>query len=97
MIKYSFRTASGEGTVWLECSDPNQRELLQYDGQFLEFQEWLSSQSGAYGHLIKSATSPVDLHYALLSPSAQQFAPELIEGAELVQSYDPELPPGAIT
>ncbi len=58
----------------------------------------LATSYGAFGHSIGSnATSPIDLDAALKSPNFDTFAVELIEGFELVSSYDPGIPEGAVT
>jgi hypothetical protein len=58
---------------------------------------YLESAYGAFGHLFDlEFSSPIDLHYACLS-SLADYAPEVIEGAEYVEVYDPGIPEGAVT
>lgn len=56
----------------------------------------LEGASGAFGHILDDFTTPIDLHYAVFS-RLQQFSPQAIEGAELVEVYDPGIPEGAVT
>ena len=65
---------------------------------------WLKSATGAFGHLLLSETTPIDLDTALkkgppqyLSRFMPDFKLELIEGAEILQNYSLNLPEGAVT
>jgi hypothetical protein len=51
--------------------------------------------TGAFGHLIGEYTTPIDLHCAFLNQG--ELLATLIEGKELVKSYDPEIPEGSVT
>jgi hypothetical protein len=55
----------------------------------------LDNASGPFGHGLNTRfICPIDLHYAL-GQLGYEF--EVTEGAELVESYDPEIPEGAVT
>jgi len=58
-------------------------------------QRSLETSSGAFGHTIdpKSIT-PIDLHYAL---GQMGLVIEIVEGAEMVEEYNPAIPEGALT
>lgn len=98
MIKYLLRRLNV--IVFLESDDPNASAAIQCEGDAERVEVaryYLSAQYGAFGHLIGSATTPIDLDAAILSPKMQEYRPELVEGAELVEKYDPGIPEGAIT
>lgn len=69
---------------------------------------WLDSAYGAFGHSIGDSTSPIDLDAAIKKgPSAVWMGKmakfllgyrfQLLEGAELVKSYDPKIPLDTLT
>jgi hypothetical protein len=89
-------------TVSLEATDPNASVSIEYDpGDTPDLADLirrtLTRQYGAFGHLIGENTTPIDLTAAMNSPAMQYFQPVLIEGEGIVTSYDPGIPPGAIT
>lgn len=97
MIKYQLKYGTG---VWIDVDDPNASGEIQYSGQteyIAGVRETLSRQTGAFGHLIGSVTTPIDLDAAMKGAEMQRFRPQIAEGSELVKTYDPGLPKGAIT
>lgn len=96
MLKYQLRGA----IVSLDSSSPNQSAEIQYQGlpaTVAEIKRTLSSSYGAFGHLIGNSATPIDLDAAMKSERMKPYNPKLMEGEDLVQKYDPEIPPGAIT
>jgi hypothetical protein len=100
MLKYKLVMGGGEFFVVLNVERSNQVSEILYEGdalgcQYIQFN--LSSQTGMFGHLISTATTPVDLDAAMRSIEMQRFNPELIEGEELVQSDNSAIPDGAVS
>src|SRR5262245_32259375 len=97
MIKYRLRSPAGDVIVSLPSDGPNRVAKISYEGD-ANAVDWvrsfLETERGFFGHLIGSATTPLDLYAALASASARRFVPKLLEGAELVamvpSSDDPE-------
>lgn len=86
--------------VWIDVDDPNISGEIQYAGQteyVAGIRETLSRQAGAFGHLIGSVTTPIDLDAAMKGAEMQRFRPQVAEGADLVKKYDPDIPKGAKT
>jgi len=97
MIKYKLR---GDITVSLNSNDPNKSAKIQIEGDeevVAMVRDRLLSSYGAFGHLIRETTTPIDLNAALKSGNFRLFQPQIIEGAELVKVYDPKVPPDALT
>ncbi|MBD2025236.1 hypothetical protein [Leptolyngbya sp. FACHB-711] len=97
MLKFRLKYGA---EVWVNSIDPNESAMIEFSGN----QDWveiirdqLKRQYGAFGHLIGTSTTPIDLAAALRSPGMARFQPELIEGAELVERYDPKIPKDAVT
>ncbi|OKH14834.1 hypothetical protein NIES592_08125 [Fischerella major NIES-592] len=98
MIKYEVKTVNSTIYVSLNTKYPNERALLNYEGDsstISNFRQFLENAYGAFGHTIGQATTAIDLHYAM--SNQQQFEARLIEGQDLVTKYDPEIPDGAVT
>lgn len=56
---------------------------------------YLETAFGAFGHRISpSSVNAIDLHAAL---NQSPFTVTILEGEELVKTYDPEIPEGAMT
>lgn len=90
-VQYSDRPI----TVSLDADNPNEMADIAIAGDIPElFEYWLSSQYGAFGHMIGDATTPIDLHYAIVSSG---FPFKVLEGEKLVEKYDPDIPDGAMT
>ena len=97
MIKYELRNGV---TVRLNSNDGNESAMIEYDGEpdMVEMvRDRLLQSYGAFGHMIRESTTPIDLDCALKSEKFRLFRPQCVEGAELVERYDPGIPPGAIT
>jgi hypothetical protein len=60
-----------------------------------ELRKQLDRSSGPFGHGLNTRfIAPIDLHYAL-EQLGYEF--EVTIGSEIVESYDPEIPEGAVT
>lgn len=97
MIKYKLR---GGITIWLDADDGNESAMIQFEGDegTIEIvRDRLLRSYGAFGHLMSESTTPIDLDAALRGENFRLFKPQCIEGAELVERYDPGIPPGAVT
>lgn len=87
-------------TISLDAASPNERANIVIAGdESLKtiISDILSRSYGAFGHTIGEVTSPIDLNSALLNSAFSDFAIELMQGKELVSSYDPLVPEGAVT
>lgn len=87
--------------VLLDAQSAHQKAPIQYksddEAAIAQLQEWLECQGGAFGHILRDRTTPLDLEAVLTRPAAQQFSPKRISGGELVQDFDPGIPDGAMT
>lgn len=105
MLKYKlFDRISGEYIVSLNSKIPNVGAKIEIttstggDDRFIPIiRNWLQHECGAFGHIIGEATTPIDLDAAMHSKDALEFRPEIMAGAELVKSYNPGIPEGAVT
>ena len=105
MIKYrAFDAIGGEYIVSVDSNNPNASEKISItvgdegDDRFVPIiREWLEHEYGAFGHIIGTHTTPIDLDAAMHSRDSKKFRPEIVEGQELVKSYDPGIPKAAIT
>jgi hypothetical protein len=97
MFKIQF---NDETTVSLFVTDGNESNEQVWEGDEFAVQNYrflLQNAYGAFGHSFDTEfTTPIDLHYAVMSNLAD-FNPQVVEGAELVESYDPGIPEGAVT
>ncbi len=67
------------------------------DSEFgYKVRESLEGAFGAFGHFLEKETTAIDLYAALMQPPSP-FQVEILEGAELVEAIDPQIPEGAIT
>lgn len=92
MLKYKLSKASDEVIITLRTDDPDKSVKIEYvgDKDLVEVvSDWLRHESGLYGHLIGDRTTPIDLDAVMRSPDAEQYSPEIIEGAEIIENYDP--------
>jgi|GEM_PF-2044325 len=99
-IRYRLSWLEDEVIVSLDVKDPNEIAPIKYEGEAYLIKSvrlWLEKEDGAFGHIIGDRTCAIDLDAAMHSDAMQQFEPELIEGGELVKSYDPGIPDGAVT
>lgn len=99
MLKYYLRRAGV--TVSIVSNSPNESAVIEYSGDYDVLLDAVKAQLpwqyGAFGHLIGSSCTPIDLDAAMRALAMQEFEPEVIEGANLVQIYNPYTPPGALT
>lgn len=52
--------------------------------------DWILQQAGAYGHTIQEEATPADLAYVLSTDEAiANYNPEILEGEEIIESFDP--------
>lgn len=90
----------GPVIVSLDVIAPNSKSVITYKGdqELVDIvKPVLESSYGAFGHKIGSSTTAVDLDAAMMKPDMQQFRPEIIEGQELVNVWDPGIPDGSVT
>ena len=99
MIIYDLSYAGGRRvSVVLDATRPNQPAEIRYSGreQAVRFtQQWLSMAHGAFGHVIGTETTPIDLAYAMgqLPPELQLIA----SAGDIPTSFDPGIPDGSVT
>lgn len=98
MFKVDF--SSGLASVSLSVDDGNESAPQEWEGDpglIGWFRSRLGDTYGAFGHLFDTEfATPIDLHYAVFS-TLVDYEPVVVEGAELVKTYDPGIPDGAIT
>ena len=91
---------NGLVSVALGVDDGNESAPQEWEGDqnlIGWFKSKLETAYGAFGHLFGTEfATPIDLHYAVFSNLAV-YDPVVVEGAELVETYDPGIPEGAIT
>lgn len=89
MIEYLIKFEGEIVEVALITQKPNERNSLVFSGTdqaVSRCQEWLSEQTGAFGHLIGSTTSATDLDAALKNQNDYKW--KLNEGHDIVTQYD---------
>jgi len=95
---YKYRIISSNITITLRAKGPNSSGKITYGGDSFSKKLVilkLSGTSGAFGHSFYPLSStPIDLDFVL----KQTFGKEDIEVlGEVITSYDPEIPEGAMT
>lgn len=89
-----------ETTVSLAVTDGNESDEQNWEGDEFAVKGYrflLQNAYGAFGHSFDPEfATPIDLHYAVFTNLAD-FNPQVVEGAELVETYDPGIPDGAVT
>lgn len=97
MFKIQF---SDETTVSLSVTDGNESGKQNWEGDEFAVKGYrfmLQDAYGAFGHTLGTEfATPIDLHYAVFTKLAE-FDPQVVEGADLVETYDPGIPEGAVT
>lgn len=96
MKTYKYLIKHLDVTVTLQAKGPNSSGKIIYEGENREFVMLkLSSTYGAFGHGFNAkGDTPIDLDCALIST----FGNDNIEVlGEIIESYDPEIPEGAMT
>ncbi|MBD2314576.1 hypothetical protein H6G20_23180 [Desertifilum sp. FACHB-1129] len=97
---YKFYLPNLGVTVSLEVEDPNASAEMKFEGEKPQVRltrAELHGAYGAFGHTIDTWATPIDLHCALVTAaqSDRRFEFEMTEGQ--IDSYDPGIPPDAIT
>ena|SRR5947209_3560417 len=91
MMRYKLTTPSRQVVqVSLDAKGPDEVAPIRYEGAEIQVwyvQENLQRSHGIDGHLIEDQTTPVDLDVAMKSPRMQNYAPQLLEGAEILAKY----------
>lgn len=99
MIRYKLGNDDSEVEVSISVDDGNKFGAVKFSGNadLVELvRSLLSNAYGAFGHGINlESCSPIDLAAALTSLG--RFKPELLEGADLVATWNPGIPDGAVT
>jgi len=95
---YKYKIIPIDVIVTLKAEGPNSSGKITYEGERLNRQIVvlrLSDTTGAFGHIFYPLSStPIDLDFAL----RQTFGNENIEElGEIIESYDPDIPEGAMT
>jgi hypothetical protein len=99
MFQIEIKSRGEVTELFLNSSNGNEQSVLAIEptSGFLSelIQQQLSNASGAFGHgLTIQSITPIDLHYALVE-LGYEF--NILEGMKLVESYNPEIPDGAVT
>jgi len=100
MLRYQLKDNI---TISLDSNDPNKAAEIQVEGQkgdeeaVASVKNQLLRSYGAFGHMIRETTTPIDLNAALESGDFKEFRPQIVEGEELVKLYNPKIPPDAQT
>jgi len=84
-----------EAFVSLEIDNPNQSFMPAFSGDkeiVDDLKRWLPNASGAFGHLLGTVPTAIDIDSALQDT---EYSIELIEG--VLDQYDPAIPEDAIT
>lgn len=86
----------------LDVNTPNQSAPLQIEGGSQEKKDlvidMIRRSYGAFGHtMTPNSMTAIDLDYVANNYLAYEFTTAIVEGAELVETYDPGIPEGAIT
>lgn len=99
-----FRLAGGV-LVSVDTDDPNVTLPINYEidpafaglaeSMLPVYRNVINNAYGAFGHLIQGSASPIDLHAAILSIPKISF--EIIQGAELIETWNPQIPAGSQT
>lgn len=98
MLKIDIKKAAA--SISVDSSNPFEPSAVLIDGsaearRILEHR--LGFAFGAFGHSFNvDSASPVDTHHAVFT-SLADFDPVVVEGADLVEDYDPGIPEGAVT
>lgn len=97
MLKLKITKGKKTAELSMYVADGNEKAVAVVDGDLdWELRQYLNNEAfGAFGHTINTrSTTAIDIHYAL---SQSQYEFEVLEGAELVEKYDPGIPPDAKT
>lgn len=102
MIRYKLTNEIGdEIEISLDSDDQNVAATPEFEGEeyaIAEVQAWLRQQSGAYGHVITEEITPTDLAFALSTLDAvERYQPEILEGEDLVNEFDPNISEDSFT
>ena len=86
----------------LNVTSPNQYATLVIEGGSEEKKQLvidiIRRSHGAFGHLMsEQSMTAIDLDYVANNYLAFEFTTVIVEGAELVEIYDPGIPEGAVT
>jgi hypothetical protein len=103
MIKYQLTDPDTDKQVFIsiDSDDPDVSGAIKYSGdaELIKLLElMISSSYGAFGHSIGDSTTPIDLDAALtIGNKFDKYNPEILEGEDLVKSYESNIPDGAMT
>ena len=101
MLKYKI--LSIEITVSVDSADPNKSGKVAYEGDESAvklLKHYLGLCYGAFGHVLNpEMTTPIDMDAALKSREISEIfgAAEIVEGGDLVKTYDPGIPDKCVT
>lgn len=107
MLRYRLNSMGGPLTLELDTQNPNESVPIAISGDATltrSFRRWLSKQLGAFGHPLGDSNgtvyrvSPIDLSASLQSEDAVvTWYPELLEGGEMIERFDPDISANAVT
>lgn len=101
MLKYKI--LSNDIIISVNSTDSNESGRVVYEGDESAVQilrHYLGLSYGAFGHTLNpELTTPIDMDAALKSPEISEIfgTAEIIEGGDLVKTYDPGIPDGSVT
>lgn len=95
METYKYRIKNLDVVVTLKAKGPNSSGKIDYEGKYSDLAKiMLDGESGAFGHIFfPDSSTPIDLDYVLKS----KFKDNVEVLGKEVESYDPEIPEGAVT
>lgn len=94
IYSYKIFIDNTENTVSLNVATANDRGLLEFSGdKKLKLKTWLKNQTGALGHIIGEATTPMDLDYVMIENCPWDW--DLVSGE--IFNYNPDVPEKAKT
>lgn len=101
-MKFSLKSPTNPNirvTVELLNPKPNTPSKIVYEGDKLlitKIKHQIDRAYGAFGHLMSAdSATAIDFQH-VMTAQMKEFSPELIAG-KLLESYDPEIPDGAVT
>lgn len=100
MIKFQINSEDLAAYVQLDSERPNESKEINYSGDSLlveKIRNHVYGSYGVFGHLIKNVASPIDLYSILSRLDSKVFKIKVLEGSEMVNSYDPGIPEGSLT
>lgn len=89
MIRYKLHVKVWPVFVFLDVDHADRYSTVTFEGPAYAVglaREHLFRAHGVDGHFIEAETTPLDLAVAMRSPMMADFAPELVEGREILKT-----------